>query len=209
MNGHGLGQCSGGWASSNTKYMTVNKLLGRIRLYYLNKFEEQIRWLEASRAESQIIIEPALLNENGEAVAEGFFDAPYRTDIVVIEDGSVTDSIMVDTEGMLGFHPVVFTWDEGLKVTLNPCQWNSIEVLFEKPPGEVQWQRLEEWFSKWFEETDFASGYFSGVVHYISDPEEMGKQVIITIDLGSAPVEALENLLDSLHLMQIKRVEIR
>jgi len=48
----------------------------------------------------------------------------------------------------------------------------------------------------------------SGVVHFMSDPELQGDRYDISLDLGSAPVETFESLLDALVLVGAKSVEI-
>jgi hypothetical protein len=45
-------------------------------------------------------------------------------------------------------------------------------------------------------------------VHFISDPEISTGAIIFTIDLGTAPVEAFEDLLDALESMGAKHCEI-
>jgi hypothetical protein len=189
--------------------MTITELLERIRRYYLNKFEEQIQQTATSDENTEIIVEPTLLDESGEAVKGGFFNAPYRTDLVLLKDEEVTDSMMVDTESMLGFNPVEVNWTDELTVTIHPFQWNYAQIVFPEPAGEAKWQQLENWSIRWFERADFAEGDFSGVVHYISDPEMADGKVSIMVDLGSAPVSAMEDLFHSLSQMQVEQVEIR
>ena len=189
--------------------MTITELIERIRRYYLDKFEEKIQQTAISDENTEIIVEPTLLDESGEAIREGFFNTPYRTDLFLLKDDEVTDSIIVDTEGMLGFSPVAVNWTDELTVTIHPFQWNYAQVVFPEPIEEAKWQQLEDWFNKWFEAEDFAEGDFSGVVHYISDPEKADGKVSIMVDLGSAPVFAVEDLFDSLSQMQVEQVEIR
>ena len=48
----------------------------------------------------------------------------------------------------------------------------------------------------------------SGVVHFMSDPESQGDCYLVTFDLGSAPVETFETLLDAFISVGAKSVEI-
>ena len=73
----------------------------------------------------------------------------------------------------------------------------------------TDWQPLKEWFWHWFQqEEDGGEDSLLGAVHFLSDPEVSGKMVVFEADLGSAPVEAFEELLDAVASLSVKQCEI-
>ena len=59
---------------------------------------------------------------------------------------------------------------------------------------------LTGWFARWFDEADDNAADehgLSGVIHFLSDPVQTSEGTAFTIDLGSAPVAALEDLIDT------------
>ncbi len=79
--------------------MTVTELLEKIRDYYLTRFEEEIS--ERQNAGLQIILEPELLDKNGNLACTGSFNSPYRNDLVIVENGKAIDSILIDTNNKI------------------------------------------------------------------------------------------------------------
>src|SRR5689334_16433026 len=101
--------------------MGLGELLDQIREYYLERLIAAAE--EQSSKKRTVILEPALCNESGEVVAAGALQLPLRRDLAVVQKGEVTELLTIDTQAMLSFEPIAFTWGEGLKVTLGPFQW--------------------------------------------------------------------------------------
>ncbi|MHB0971228.1 MAG: hypothetical protein ACYC7A_06145 [Thermoanaerobaculia bacterium] len=114
---------------------------------------------------------------------------------MVVGDGEATEVLNVDTETMVSFQPFGFVW-ESASVTLRPFQWNWCEVA---ASGDMlALEPIVAWFRAWFrEDEDGSPDAFLGAVHFLSDPEIAEGTVTFAVDLGSAPVEALEGLLDA------------
>ncbi len=188
--------------------MALGHLLDQIRDYYVSRFVDSIN--EHSTDDGTTIAhENAFCNAEGEFVTEGQLELPARGDLLVIRDGVVSDSLQIDTEGMLSFKPIVFDWpDNGVNVDLRPFQWNWIQLRIYGLQPDVDWTSIRDWFMRWFQENDPADNELLGGVHFMSDPKDCGGCSQISIDLGTAPVESFEELLDALGQMGADHVKI-
>ncbi len=175
---------------------TLGELLDSVRAYYLERFREEIEEREADPAQD-VLAEAVLVDEQGEPVREGALQLALRIDVVVLRDGECTDQITVDTQKMLSFDPVEFTWEGSLRVQLAPFQWNMCPLALSPALSLEQLAPLRGWFERWFEESDGAEPPFSHCVHYLSDPEQEDGECRLALDLGSAPTESFEELLDA------------
>jgi hypothetical protein len=174
--------------------MRVGELLDQVRQFYLSRFIE-VRDEFLAEPNSQLILEPELRGSDGAVVVEGALQLPLRTDMAVIKDGGAK-TLSIDTEGMLYFEPVSFRWGAGLNVHLGPFEWQAMRLQVLHPETR-SWRELQDWFWRWFKEnTGEQNETMMGAVHFISDPEISTGAIIFTIDLGTAPVEAFEDLLD-------------
>lgn len=187
--------------------MGLGKLLDQVRQYYLDRLvaaaEEKAR-----NKKTSVILEPALRNQDGVAVVEGALQLPLRKDVAVLQKGVVKELLTIDTQGMLSFEPIAFTWGKSLRVVLGPFQWQQMPFRIPHPRKKV-WKPLQSWFWRWFkEEEDGGDEGLLGTVHFLSDPEVSEKTVLFETDLGSAPVEAFEELLDALAALGIKQCEM-
>ncbi|MEY2613411.1 MAG: hypothetical protein RL069_2223, partial [Planctomycetota bacterium] len=179
-----------------------------IRDYYVNRFIDAIN--EQSLADGVTLKhEPAFCDSNGDVVTEGELAIPSRVDLLVISDGAASDSILIDTDGMVSFEPIAFDWPENnLNVDLHPFQWNWVQVRIFGLKTNTDWAPIRDWFIGWFHENDPADGELLGGVHWLSDPEYGDDYSQLSIDLGTAPVESFEELLDAIGQMGATRVQI-
>ena len=146
-----------------------------------------------------VVHEPVLRDGEGEVMRSGPLDIPMRVDIVLAKDGEVIDSINVDTEEMLSFEPFEFTWpDNGLAVRVEPFQWNWLQVQTTANPEPDHWHAIRDWYLKWVGEDDPTIDQVAGAVHFLDDPRVDGDAIQFTMDLGTSPVECLEELFDAL-----------
>ena len=186
----------------------LGQLLDEIRDYYVNRFIDAIN--EQSLADGVALThEPAFCDSNGDVVIEGELAVPSRVDLLVISDGAVSDSILIDTDGMVSFEPIAFDWPENnLNVDLHPFQWNWMQVRIFGLKTNTDWAPIRDWFIGWFQENDPTDGELLGGVHWLSDPEYGDDYSQLSIDLGTAPVESFEELLDAIGQMGATRVQI-
>ncbi len=180
--------------------MQLGELLDRIRDYYLQRLRAELR--EAPKP----IAEPAFRKKDGSLAREGPLELPLRGDLY-----AHGEMIAVDTEKMLAFDALEFHWTEELAVTLEPFKWNELSLELTGLGSCVDWDPLADWFEKWFDGDDKLKpgpDGLCGVVHFLSDPEIQDDSIHFAIDLGSAPVEAFEELLDAVDALGAPRVKI-
>jgi hypothetical protein len=187
--------------------MGVGELLDQVRQYYLDRLIAAAE-KKARGKTSSVVLEPAFRNRDGIVAVAGDLQLALRKDIAIVRNGEVKELLTVDTKGMLTFDPIAFDWGDGLRVSMGPFQWQ--QMPFRVPRRKAMgWQPLQDWFWRWFrQDDDGGEDGLLGVVHFLSDPEVSGKSVAFEADLGSAPVEAFEELLDAIATLGAKRCEI-
>ena len=178
--------------------MELTQLLDQIRSHFVQRLIETIAEQRAS-GDATVVHEPALRNDKGEIVRSGPLDTPSRVDIVKAKNGEVVDSLNIDVSDMLSFRPFDFTWPANdLAVTIEPFQWNWMQIQTSADPGPDNWRSMRDWYMNWFGEHDPGMDQLSGAVHFMADPQIDGQAIQLTIDLGTSPVDAFEELLDAL-----------
>lgn len=186
----------------------LGQLLDQIRDYYVSRFIDAING-HSGNVGVTVAHEPAFCNAKGEVVAAGELSLPARGDLLLVRDGAVSDSVQIDTDGMLSFEPFAFSWAESnLNVDLRPFQWNWMQLRIFGLKTDADWTPIRNWFIGWFQENDPADDELLGGVHFLSDPEYGHDYSQLSIDLGTAPVESFEDLLDAIGQMGAARVQI-
>ena len=186
----------------------LGQLLDQIRGYYVDRFIDTVnQYAEADGV--TVAYESALCNADGSVVTEGVLGLPVRGDLLVIRDGAVSDSIQIDTDGMLSFEPIAFEWPENnLDVDLRPFQWNWMQLRIFGLQNNADWAPIRDWLIGWFQEEDPEDGELLAGVHFLSDPELGCDYSQVSIDLGTSPVESFEELLDAIGQMGATGVQI-
>ena len=170
--------------------MTVGEIIDAVRGGYLRQFEATTA---EQSAQGRVLTEVALRDESGAPVGEGSLQLPMRLDIVPMRGGQPGPTVSVDSESRTDFEPVEFAWGDQLHVRLAPFWWDSVRVTL----SIDDWTLLRQWFMKWFRADVDGDGQALGVVHFLSDPEPGASGYSLTLDLGTAPVQAFEELLDA------------
>jgi hypothetical protein len=102
----------------------------------------------------------------------------------------------------LAFAPIEFEWD-GVPVEVHPFAWNACGLLLEGLALGAKVERIAHWFRGWLEEHPR-----QGTVKTMSELIREGERVQVTIDLGSAPSEAVEHLLDVAARLKPARIKL-
>jgi hypothetical protein len=152
-------------------------------------------------------VEPALRQSDGTLATDGELQLPYRMDLMPDDVGA---SIMVDSPTRSQIVP----WQTRLgavDISIAPFVWDHATVSIRGLPEGTSWEPLRQWFLQWFDiedEDPLNEEGLYGVVHYLSDPEAVSGGSAITIDFGSAPIEAFDSLMDALVSMRPRRIEV-
>ncbi|MFO1066666.1 MAG: hypothetical protein U0892_22630 [Pirellulales bacterium] len=186
----------------------IGQLLDQIREYYVNRFIDAVN--EYAGIDGVTLAhEYAFCDANGDVVTEGKLALPSRGDLLVIRDGTVSDSVQIDTDGMLSFESIAFEWPQNnLNVELHPFQWNWMQLRIFGLKSNADWSPIRDWFIDWLQEHDPADDELLGGVHFLSDPDNSDDYSQMSLDLGTAPVESFEELLDAIGQMGATRVQI-
>jgi len=136
------------------------------------------------------------------AAAEALFEIPgeasypfrlYRADLASNSTtGLKIEEVNVSTH--LDFSVVAAEGPNGAQITLHPIAWNGVE--FQASPV-LNRPGLEAWALRWLDVNDGRrqdENGLQGVVHSVSDPEVQVGSTEFSVDFGSAPAEAFEQL---------------
>ena len=171
--------------------MTLLELLAEVRRPFA-------QLLSTAIAGNAVFAEPALRTENGELAVDGLWNLPIRPDF--IPRNGDDKSGMVDSKSRLDFEPFVVSYG-ACKVELAPFTWDWLSLTVDGLREDCYEELFRSWFLRWFDPEDtneIGNDGLAGVVHYMSEPQRVGDKLHLTLDLGSAPPEALEQLLELL-----------
>ena len=191
------------------RQMTSPGLLDDIRGFYLDHFRRVVKEKRRVPA-ARIITEPALRHKNGVAVRKGTLKLPVRKDLIV-RSVTVNGSFQISTDRALQFEPVTLDWGQALSVLISPFRWEECPVKVVGPALEDQSEALVEWYHRWFDEFDTKGPLkkeFQEVVHSMEVTEQRDGVTKLTIDFGSAPKSAFEELLEAFDQVGAGTLEI-
>lgn len=171
--------------------MTFTELISAIRHPYVTLLAE-------TAAAQACVVEPALLDKDGDVMPEGTLNTGSRLDLVMTGEDGDDEAVRVDSSTQLAFEPFEFDID-AMRVVVAPFAWDWASLDIEGLPEDVAHEVLRDWFVRWFEEDEsnvLDDNGLLGVVHFISDPVERPEGgVSVNVDLGSSPVEVIDDLL--------------
>ncbi len=186
--------------------MGVGELLDRIRALYTERLSQVAEDL-GKEPGARVLSEVALRGPDGHALREGGLGLPMRVDVVLFSSAGTPETRSVDSDRVVRFDPVSFAWAQTLHVSMHPFQWDALSVCFQAPKEPAGWKPLVEWYLGWFREGDDGDGAsLLGVVHFLSEPEVAAGGVRLKADLGSAPVQAFEGMLDAIAALGVDEV---
>ncbi len=153
--------------------------------------------------------EPALrLADGSVCCAPDGLQLPLWHDLVFADDEGKWHPEHADSH-TIRFERAVHThWEGRIEITIRQILWDYLEIHCSPWPVANDWAPLRAWFLQWFDSDDVkepdAEG-LSGVVHFISDPETLNDGFRLFVDLGSAPLDALGDLLNRLAELGVAR----
>lgn len=189
--------------------MKLADLLRHVRSHHLDGLAPLYAPLVA-RPGTRVVSETVLLDDAGAPLTGGTLGLPMRVDAVVVADGAAPRRVQLDTGKMLEFPPVRFTWPTGPDVALGPFPWDALVMRLHGLGPTPGWEPVGAWFRQWFGSVDVVGdgGEPCGVVHHLAEPVAEGDVWVTVLDLGSAPVEAFEGLVNAVAAMGAARVEL-
>jgi hypothetical protein len=167
---------------------TLTVLLTQIREHYLTAFTSSLEPFQHNFSPSA----PEVLLEINRETAYAF--RLYRADMVSNVNGEANIQ-EVNPPTHLHFPLQTFTPLPKLALAIQPIAWNGVEFTINTVPS---WKGLEDWALRWLDvednHTHDGSG-FQGVIHSVTVPETSQGSSSFSVDFGSAPITAFEELL--------------
>jgi hypothetical protein len=157
-----------------------------VRASYIRTLEQAIRAARDKHPGARVYQEVVARTE----------DSSYRTcwDIAIEETDGQMEPVLVDLAAFL-------PWEHArirvgtLSVLVEPFLWHVCAIVARPAPPDHTFAALGIWFDRWFERPQEPGERFRNAVHWMSDPEIRGGHLCLQVDLGSAPAEALLDLL--------------
>lgn len=170
---------------------SLTEILNEVREHYLNGLQKA-----ANEFKRKYI--PAA----GELLVEINRDAAYpfrlyRIDMAANVEGNA-EMEECNLSERLNFSPRSFTPYDGLSLRLSPVAWNGVEIMIDT--GQSL-ERLEQWTLRWLDVDDtheHDERGFQSVIHSVTAPTTADGWTTFSIDFGSAPLSAVEELLQML-----------
>ncbi len=120
----------------------------------------------------------------------------YRLDYLKKDENGENRIVEFNTDGYLDHEPLEFEVGNS-RIEINPFVWNNCEIFIDNDLND--WNEFHEWIKKWIAiDDEYAQDEngFSGLIHNVTRPIEENSRITTAIDLGTAPVEALTELLE-------------
>ena len=180
----------------------LTKILGEAREHYLAHYRAVVRRAKADRPQAV----PELLIELGSPVSS-LVRRLARVDVIW---GGAEKPSIIEANVDLGATSECLHSEPGPPaLRAFPLVWNACEVLCSEPVD------LESGFTEWFERSLDPEDArppdedgLAGVIHSATMPGSMGESWGFSVDLGSAPVEALIELLGLPGFRRARRIDI-
>jgi hypothetical protein len=132
----------------------------------------------------------------------------YRADMAANADGGPQIQ-EVNPATHLSFEPFGVELSEGLTAAVHPFVWNDIGI---SSNVAIPSEQVEAWALRWHDmEDQFPKDEhgLQGVIHSVSYENSLDNGALLTIDFGSAPIQALQELIELLVACGASHVSIR
>jgi hypothetical protein len=173
--------------------MDLLALIERVRNHYVDQFEIFVERQEqdATRGHAEVkflIPEPTALHRRFACI-----------DFVKNDDG--VEAVLFEPEHVLQFAPFSGVFGR-MTLGVEALRWDVVAVHHDLPVAP----QLDKWFQRWFDPEDERhdpSARLGGIIHSLNVIPG-----VVSIDFGSAPAEALWQLLEHFDMAGAKRLTI-
>ncbi|MEL6266614.1 MAG: hypothetical protein AAFR52_13360 [Pseudomonadota bacterium] len=153
--------------------------------------------------------EPKHRDANGAVLREGRLALPRRGDLLILRDDGGPLTHHVESMHVLRFEPVTLVEPDGFVCVITPFRWDNAVVLVEPVDCTPDWAPVRRWFLEWFQSrfSDEAPD-LDGAVHSLAGPEDVAGGWVFRMDLGSAPVDVLSDMIEAFAATGANRIRI-
>jgi hypothetical protein len=175
--------------------LDIEDFIERVREHYLDQFREFV----AMQRQTCTTGSPELKLQLAEGT--GLYRDLYCIDF--IKNPTKPEMLELQPDRYLGFVPIVASFGR-MTVRIVGLRWNNAIIMHDKP--DLQPESLADWFETWFDPDDKrhdATVELSGVIHSLCISGQS-----VSVDLGSAPVDAFWSLLEALEAAGATEIRI-
>jgi hypothetical protein len=183
--------------------MTVTELFQKERVDYGSALESCLAELRKTSPEA---VAEVLVEVNSPEIPR-----PFRLTRPDIISGPASDPKItrVVKDEFVHFTPHEASLTGGAKLLLHPSRWDNFEICL---TGRISdWEPYEAWVNKWLDVAEVrvtTAADFSGLIHQASMPWEQDGKWHLVIDMGSADLDALNELLSVLGSIGAESIKI-
>ena len=184
--------------------MTLDELLTKERNQYLATYQLGIEQNKKPKFAVEIMIQ--ITAEQNKNLPELYKINRYDLININAEGKYDLTEFNLEKDSVLKFDEQIYEVN-GMKVTINPFVWNGCEMSLDRKPNIT----FDNWAKKWIDLDDnktVSSDGFQNVIHSVTFPEQENGKWTTSIDFGSSPIQAFEELLTILSGQGIKKIEV-
>jgi hypothetical protein len=177
------------------------EIVDAVRELYVTQFADTV----AEFSEETHVVEPVLLDAEGDIAVEGPLRLPYRADYASLETGKL-ESFAAPKE--LRFEPFSFTVG-GTRIVVAPFAWDYATLRVSGDWDALATRLFADWHRRAFGDDEAEDNIsLQNVIHVASTPEVTGAGYTFEADLGTAPASTMSDLLLALLANSPERIEI-
>jgi hypothetical protein len=177
------------------------EIVDAVRDLYVSQFAETV----AGFSEETHVVEPVLLDAEGDIAVEGPLRLPYRADYASLETGSL-ESFTAPRE--LSFEPFSFALG-GTRIVVAPFAWDYATLRVSGDWDALATRLFADWHRRAFGDDEAEDNIrLQNVIHVASTPEVTDAGYAFEADLGTAPSSTMSDLLLALLANSPERIEI-
>lgn len=171
----------------------LTEALDALREHHLAAVLETMSGLIEAGADVEA--EPWLRGSDGQPRRSAVLRLPARDDLAAARNGLSLPLPAFDPEPLEAL-PVAFAdstleLDGGFELTVSPFPWQGAELTVKAGPHPPDWTPLRRWALEWMQgRLGPEAPELAGAIHALGDPRQHGSEFRLTLDFGSAPLEA-------------------
>lgn len=176
---------------------SIEDIFGPIRDLFLVHYFRTVRAAELDGA--TLHYETPMREDDGRLKRYAQLALPRRADLVV-EKAGAKQFLSMNAKQVLPINPVQISHPPSIDVSITPCLWNALDIHVDARIDDATLDAIRHWYLEWFQQRRLREApELSGCVHAIKGPIEGLHGACFRIDMGTAPTDAIAELLGVFH----------